>query len=67
MCDVGRSGIGGDPRKAYYCKVEKLSNIYGTELGLGGAYGHKLVNDCCMSWFDGVGWCNVMVCAGGIS
>ena len=28
MCDVGRSGIRGDPRKAYYCKAENFSNIY---------------------------------------
>ena len=30
--------------KVYYCEVEKFSNIYGMQLGLGGAYGHKFVN-----------------------
>ena len=44
MCDVAISGIRGDPRKAYYYKVEKFSNIYGMQLGLGGAYGYKFLN-----------------------
>ena len=29
MCDLGRSGIRGDPRKSYYFEVDKFLNIYG--------------------------------------
>ena len=29
MCDMGRSGIRGDPRKFYYFRVENIPNIYG--------------------------------------
>ena len=44
MCDVEMSGVRGDPRKAYYYKVDKFSKIYGMQLGLGGTYGYKFVN-----------------------
>jgi len=40
MCDPRRSGIEGDPRKAFYCDVEMFSNLYFMCMGYGGAYGH---------------------------
>ena len=56
MCEVGRSEIRGDPRKSYYCEVEKFSNIYGIQLVIGGTYGHKFVNRFLdkLVWWDGV-------------
>eukprot|EP00957_Ditylum_brightwellii_P054593 4136687-Ditylum_brightwellii.AAC.1 len=38
MCDTSKSGIRNDPRKSYYSKAEKYTNIYAAQLGLGGAY-----------------------------
>ena len=44
MCDVGRYGIRVNPRKSYYCEVEKFLNIYIIKLGLDGSYGTNFVN-----------------------
>ena len=44
MCDLGRYGIRFDTSNSYHCKVEKFSNIYGMQLGLGGEYGNKFIN-----------------------
>ena len=41
MCDPAQSGIDGDPRKAFYSKVEGFTNSYAYSIGLGGSYGHK--------------------------
>ena len=43
MCDLERSSIRADARKAYYCEVENFSNIYDMQLSLGGEYGNKFV------------------------
>ena len=44
MCDLEKSSIKGDTTKVYCCEVEKFSNIYIIQLGLGEAYGHKFVS-----------------------
>ena len=41
MCSVIKSGISNDPLKDSYSEVDKRSNIYTTQLGLGGAYSKK--------------------------
>jgi hypothetical protein len=42
MCDPSKSGIDGDPRRAYYTRVESWTQKYATLLGLGGFfYGHE--------------------------
>jgi hypothetical protein len=41
ICDPTKSGIKGDPRKAFYSKVEGFTNSYAYSIGLGGAYGHR--------------------------
>ena len=38
---VRNSGIRKDPRKCYYSEVEKWSNIYADQIGIGGAYSNK--------------------------
>ena len=38
ICSVIKSGIRNDLRKDYYSEVEKWSNMYAAQLGLGGAY-----------------------------
>ena len=38
ICSVIKSGIRNGLRKEYYSKVEKWSNMYAAQLGLGGAY-----------------------------
>ena len=43
MFDVARYDQRGDPRKPYFCEVDKYSNICGMQLGIGGAYGHKFI------------------------
>ena len=53
MCDLERSGSRGDTRKVYYCEVGKFSNIYGMQLVLDGAYGHKIFNII----LDELVWC----------
>eukprot|EP00957_Ditylum_brightwellii_P077142 5862664-Ditylum_brightwellii.AAC.2 len=41
MCGISKSGIRNDPCKSYYSKVEKYTDIYAAQLGLGGAYSKK--------------------------
>ena len=41
MCSLIKSLIRKDPRKYYYSEVEKCSNIYADNLGLGGSYSKK--------------------------
>eukprot|EP00957_Ditylum_brightwellii_P045380 3439898-Ditylum_brightwellii.AAC.1 len=41
MCAVSKSGIRNDPCKTYYSKVEKYSNIYAAQFGLGRSYSKK--------------------------
>ena len=53
MCDVARSGIRGDTRKAYYCEVEIFSNIYGMQFVIGGEYGLKFLD---MLMYELVWW-----------
>ena len=38
MCSVIKSGIRKDPLKDYCSELEKWSNIYVAQIGLGGAY-----------------------------
>jgi hypothetical protein len=40
ICDPAKSGIENDPRLPYYSKVAKWTQVYATNLGLGGSYGH---------------------------
>lgn len=40
FCDTSKSGVSNDPRLSYYSKVEEYSNLYASQLGLGGSYGH---------------------------
>ena len=44
ICDTARSGIRNDKRLPYYAKVEKWSNLYAFQIGLGGSYGHEFKN-----------------------
>jgi len=44
ICDTERSGIKDDVRLPYYSQVEKWSNLYAYQLGLGGSYGHEYKN-----------------------
>ena len=67
-CDVAMSGIRGDTSNAYYYKVDKFSNIYGMQLGLGGSYGYKFVNiymDDLIQWYGLVQHDGVCVGGGG--
>jgi hypothetical protein len=41
MCDPKKSGIDDDPRKDFYSKIDKFSNLYAVEIGMGDAYSHK--------------------------
>eukprot|EP00957_Ditylum_brightwellii_P004926 375593-Ditylum_brightwellii.AAC.1 len=41
MCDALKSGIRNSPYKSYYSKVEKDTNIYAAQFGLGSAYSRK--------------------------
>ena len=56
ICNTQRSGIHSDPRKSYYCDVEKFTNMSKAESGYGGSYGHKWTSctaaECVK--FDGV-------------
>ena len=61
MCYEGRSVIRGDPMKSYYCEVEKIFNIYGIQLCIGGAYEKNVLTYICNSWFGIMGWCNMMM------
>ena len=40
LCDPAKSGIENDPRLPYYSKVALWTQLYATNLGLGGSYGH---------------------------
>ena len=56
LCDTSLSGIWDDKRIPYYSEVDKLSNIYAYQIGLGGSYGHgfkpvKLPEIVCHDWF----------------
>ena len=42
MCDPSRSGIESDPRKPYYHKVTRYSNLYKYQMGIGVDYGHMM-------------------------
>ena len=44
ICDTERSGIKDDVILPYYSQVEKWSNLYAYQLGLGGSYGHEYKN-----------------------
>ena len=44
ICDTKKSGIDDDPRMSYYSAVERWSNFYAVNLGLGGTYGHSFRN-----------------------
>jgi hypothetical protein len=44
MGDPKMSGITADPRKPFYSQVEKFSNLYAIQIGLGGSYGHRFKN-----------------------
>ena len=56
MCGVGGSVIRGNPRNSYYCEVWKFLNMYGIQLGVGGAYGHNFINISlyALVWWDSV-------------
>ena len=40
LCDTPLSGIRENKRPLYYYEVDKWSNIYAYQIGLGGSYGH---------------------------
>ena len=40
LCDTPLSRIQEDKRIQYYSKIEKCSNLYAYQIGLGGSYGH---------------------------
>ena len=40
LCDTSLSGIQEDKRFPYYYEVQKWSNLYAYQIGLGGSYGH---------------------------
>ena len=40
LCDTPLSGIQEDKRIQYYSEIEKCSNLYAYQIGLGGSYGH---------------------------
>jgi hypothetical protein len=56
MCDPKMSGMGADPRKAFYSKVETFSKLYAIQIGLGGSYGPRFKNTVLdeLVQFDGV-------------
>ena len=41
ICDPSLSGVADDPRKSFYTEVERFSNLYAAQIGLGGSYGHE--------------------------
>ena len=40
LCDTSLSGIWEDKLIPYYSEVDKWSNIYAYQIGLGGSYDH---------------------------
>ena len=42
MCDPTQSGVLSDPRKGYYHKVTRFSNLYKYQAGIGTTYGHDI-------------------------
>ena len=40
LCDTSLSGIREEKQLPYYSEVEKCSNLYAYQIGLGGYYGH---------------------------
>ena len=40
LCDTPLSGIQEDKWIQYYSEVEKWSNLYAYQIGIGGSYGH---------------------------
>jgi hypothetical protein len=61
MCDPKKSGIDSDPQKDFYSKIDKFSNLYAVEIGMGDAYSHKFE---LISPQDLVRWTGVVVCDG---
>ena len=61
MCNPHVSGIPNEPRLPYYSEVEKFSNFYMLEIGLGGSYGHQFKN---VTIEDLVRWDGVVYCDG---
>jgi hypothetical protein len=41
ICDPKKYGIPDNPRMPYYIKVERWSQKYAADIGLGGSYGHE--------------------------
>lgn len=41
LCNPNASGITSDPRLPFYSEIEKISNVYTYDIGLGGSYGHS--------------------------
>ena len=42
MCDPSQSGIVNDPRSPFYTEVEKFTNLYKHQAGIGSTYGHRI-------------------------
>ena len=40
LCDTTLSEIWEEKRLLYYSEVEKISNLYAYQIGVGGSYGH---------------------------
>ena len=55
-CEMRGSLTSGVKPGSPTTKVEKLLNLYGSQLGLGGSFGHKFVNIFLdeLVWWDGV-------------
>jgi hypothetical protein len=41
MCDPKKSATENDSRKEFFTKINKYSNLYAVEIGMGDAYSHK--------------------------
>ena len=41
LCETTISGIREDKRITYYSEVDKSTNLYAYQVGIGGSYGHR--------------------------